>query len=201
MNVLVLAPHPDDEAIACGGALCLHADKGDRVTVVFLTSGELGLKDLGRDEVRQIREAEARAAAEILGVRDLAFLRCTDSQVGAELSNATALLQPILERERPQLIYLPHAQEWHPDHKAAAELAQCVPESAELLFYEIWTPIQQPQHIIDITAVWDRKLAAVRAHASQMTQWPYERAVQGLNQYRAAMSGRAGYAEAYLKDL
>src|SRR5204863_4715234 len=117
MNVLVLAPHPDDEAIACGGALCLHADKGDRVTVVFLTSGELGLKDLGRDEVRQIREAEARAAAEILGVRDLAFLRCTDSQVGAELSNATALLQPILERERPQLIYLPHAQEWHPDHK------------------------------------------------------------------------------------
>src|SRR4051812_6319189 len=118
MNVLVLAPHPDDEAIGCGGALCLHADKGDRLTVVFLTSGELGLKNLPREEVWKIREDEARAAAKILGVGDLVFLRYPDSKLAAELSRVRASLTPLVERERPELIYLPHAQEWHADHKA-----------------------------------------------------------------------------------
>lgn len=196
MNVLVLAPHPDDEAIGCGGALCLHADKGDPITVVFLTSGELGLKDLPREEAWKIREAEARAAAKILGVQDLIFLRCPDSELQGELPLAS-----VVESAAPELIYLPHAQEWHADHKAAAQLADAMPKSAELLFYEIWTPIQQPQHLVDITAVWDRKMAAVQAHASQLRQWPYERAVHGLNEYRAAMSGRDGYAEAYAKAV
>ena len=67
--------------------------------------------------------------------------------------------------------------------------------------YEIWTPLHEPSEVLDITAVWERKLAAVRAHASQMSQWPYELAVAGLNQYRSAMSGRTGYAEAFAKGL
>src|SRR5262252_5885989 len=45
-NILVIAPHPDDECIGCGGAICLHAAKGDRVVIVFITSGEKGLKNL-----------------------------------------------------------------------------------------------------------------------------------------------------------
>ena len=65
MNVLVVAPHPDDETIGCGGTLCLHQQRGDRVVVVFLTSGELGLKHLPPQEAWTIREKEANAAARI----------------------------------------------------------------------------------------------------------------------------------------
>jgi LmbE family N-acetylglucosaminyl deacetylase len=73
MNILVIAPHPDDETIGCGGTLCLHAYNGDRVTAVFLTSGELGLKKLRREQAWKIREHEARRAAKILGLADLFF--------------------------------------------------------------------------------------------------------------------------------
>ena len=73
MNVVVIAPHPDDESIGCGGALCRHADAGDRVTVAFLTSGELGLKQLAREAAWQIREAEAHDLAAL--VADLPNLR------------------------------------------------------------------------------------------------------------------------------
>ena len=81
------------------------------------------------------------------------------------------------------------------------QIAPQLKSPAELRCYEIWTPLQQPNEALDITMVWDRKLAAARAHASQMSQWPYERAVAGLNQYRSAMSGKIGYAEAFAKGL
>ena len=201
MNVLVLAPHPDDEAIGCGGALCLHADKGDRVAVVFLTSGELGLKHLPRDEAWKIRETEARAAAKILGVHDLTFLRGRDWQLDEDIPQMAAALRPVLERELPQIIYLPHSQEWHPDHKASVRITKtCLQElslSPELRAYEVWTPIQEHDDVVDITHVWERKLSAIRAHASQIATWPYERAARGLAQFRGAMAGKCEFAEVF----
>ena len=68
MNVLVIAPHPDDESIGCGGALCLHAARRDPMAVVYLSSGELGLKHLPRNKAWLTREREAERAARILGV-------------------------------------------------------------------------------------------------------------------------------------
>src|SRR4051812_24596047 len=81
-TVVVIAPHPDDESIGCGGAILSHTGRGDRVHVVFLTSGELGLKHLKVEEAWNIRESEARAAAGILGISQLTFLRQPDWCVG-----------------------------------------------------------------------------------------------------------------------
>src|SRR5512139_3826571 len=118
MNVLVLAPHPDDETLGCGGTLCLHADHGDSVTAVFLTSGELGLKHLPREKAWAVREAEARKAASILGLRETFFLRCSDWMLGDEIQKAARLLRPILKHTEPKLIYLPHPLDGHPVHQA-----------------------------------------------------------------------------------
>ena len=72
-TVLIVAPHPDDEAIGCGGTICLHRQRGDRVHAVFLTSGERGLTGAAPEAARAIRESEARAAAGVLSLDRLDF--------------------------------------------------------------------------------------------------------------------------------
>jgi LmbE family N-acetylglucosaminyl deacetylase len=202
MNVLVIAPHPDDEAIGCGGSICLHAARGDRVAAVFLTSGELGLKHLPCEEARLIREREAEAAAGVLGLAALTFLRLPDWYVGDWLGEAAAALAPVLAREAPGRVYLPHAGEWHPDHRASLPIARAALRDSGLpppvlLAYEVWTPLAEYDDGEDITPVLSRKLAAVRCHRSQVAQLRYDRAVRGLNQFRGATAWGCRYAEVF----
>src|SRR3954469_17869880 len=112
MPVVVIAPHPDDEAIGCGGTILLHSkDRGDRVCCVFLTSGELGLKNLATEDACRIREAEATEAAKILNIARVEFLRQPDWYLGEHIKPAAAKLQPILAQETPSIVYLPHEGE------------------------------------------------------------------------------------------
>jgi LmbE family N-acetylglucosaminyl deacetylase len=202
MNILVIAPHPDDESIGCGGTLRKHVLGGDRVSAVFLTSGELGLKHLAKEKAWEVREAEARNAAAILGIPQTSFLRGPDWALGDTLKPLAQQLQPILESQPWSLIYLPHPAEWHPDHKACLPLLQCVlagvSKDAPLLRgYEVWTPLTEYQHVEDITRVMRVKLRAIRAHQSQAAQFDYCRATLGLNAYRGVMAGRCRYAEVF----
>jgi LmbE family N-acetylglucosaminyl deacetylase len=204
MNILVIAPHPDDEVIGCGGTICLHADRGDRVVAVFLTSGELGLKQVSRKTAWAIREREAKAAGRILGLADTVFLRLPDWSVGEHVSAGAPLLKAILKRERPELVFLPHPKEWHPDHRAAWPLLQRALRGAKppafpvLRTYEVWTPFAVCEEVQDISRVMPRKLSALRAHRSQLAEFDYLAAVKGLNQFRGALSGRCRYAEVFV---
>jgi N-acetylglucosamine malate deacetylase 1 len=202
VNVLVIAPHPDDEAIGCGGAVCKHAKAGDRVAVVFLTSGELGLKHLEKSLAWKTREAEAAVAAQILGVSHYDFLRQPDWMLGEAVKGAAAALMPVLEREQPRIIYVPHPDEWHPDHKAAvgiltAALGATKAVDGEVRGYEVWTPLASYEITVDITTVMAQKLEAIKAHQSQLADLDYAQAVQGLNAYRGAIATRTRYAEVF----
>lgn len=173
------------------------------MVVVFLTSGELGLKKVSRERAWAIREQEARAAARVLGLADTIFLRLPDWSVGEHLKKGAALLSPILKREHPGLIYLPHASEWHPDHQAAWPLVKRALSSVRperfptLRSYEVWTPLAAWDQVQDISTVMPRKLRALRAHRSQLDGFDYVAAVKGLNQFRGALAGRCRYAEAF----
>jgi LmbE family N-acetylglucosaminyl deacetylase len=202
MNVVVIAPHPDDEAIGCGGAICLHGQRGDRVAAVFLTSGELGMKKRPCAEAWKIREQEAEHAAEVLGIAALSFLRRPDGSVDNDIEATATALRPVLEREAPTVIYLPHAQEWHPDHSVCLSVVRQALQSSDLplptlLTYEIWTPMAQYDHGEDITGVMRRKLQAIRCYRSQVEHFRYDRAVRGLNQYRGVLAWKCRYAEVF----
>jgi len=202
MNVLVIAPHPDDEVIGCGGTLCLHRQRGDRVVVAFLTSGELGLKHLPRERAWAVREKEAKAASRILGVPRAHFLRQPDWMLGDHIKTAARALRSVLLAEKPRLIYVPHEAEEHPDHQAALPVLRLALKTwrapvPELHTYEVWTPLATHDHIEDISRVMARKLKALRAYRSQLHEFKYERAVRGLNAFRGELTAKCRYAEVF----
>jgi LmbE family N-acetylglucosaminyl deacetylase len=201
-TVLVIAPHPDDEAIGCGGTICLHAARGDRVTAVFLTSGERGVDGVSAETARAIREAEAEAAAEVLRLDRLHFLRLGDLAVADNLPAGAAGLRAALQAEPASVIYLPHPAEAHPDHQAALPLvrlalADCAGTLPELRLYEVWSPLTVHGWAEDISQFMTRKLRAVRCYRSQLAAFRYDRAVRGLNQYRGCLAARCRYAEVF----
>jgi N-acetylglucosamine malate deacetylase 1 len=201
VNVLVVAPHPDDETLGCGGTLALHVQAGERVGVVFLTSGELGLKAMPTEEAWRIREAEAEGAAQLLGLADLAFLRQPDWFLGDNVETAALALRPVLKAWEPQTVYVPHALEWHPDHRATLPVLRRALLGLDLApqvwAYEVWTPLPEYDDVRDIGGTMDLKLAALRCYASQLAQLRYDRAIEGLNRYRGEMAARCDYAEVF----
>ncbi len=202
-NVLVIAPHPDDEAIGCGGTLLLHARRGDNVHIIFLTSGEgggHGLADAGK-----VREKEAGIASEILHVKGSDFWRGRDGKVRVTRSLVDRTVET-LDRLRPDLVYVTHRDEMHPDHRAAFRLLQRAladertnSVSPEVWGYEVWTPLRAIGHIVDVSDVMDEKLKAVRAYESQCSVMRFDDTIRGLNRYRGEMHSWPGgdYAEVF----
>jgi LmbE family N-acetylglucosaminyl deacetylase len=198
--VLVVAAHPDDESVGCGGTLRRHVLDGDAVRAVFLTSGEGG--GHGIENPGEMREAEAREAARILGIAEIEFWRERDGALRAGRA-LTARLQALIRDVRPSLLYAPHAADDHPDHRAAARLVRHavagVRRGPEVRHFEIWSPIQHIDHIVDISDQIGVKRRAIRAYRSQCAVMRFDDAFEGLARYRGEMHSWPGgpYAEVF----
>ncbi len=201
-RALVLAPHPDDEVLGCGGALCRHTRAGDPVRIVFLTDGRHGHGPGPCDEAALIatRRREATAAAAALGVHDLVFWDAADRALGRD-TGARDRLGELLEQYKPDLIYCPSPLEHHPDHRAAAWLlwqnaGRGVPR-ARVAFCEITRPLAV-NTLVDVTAVMPDKERALACHASQLAVQPYAEFMQGLNRFRTlAVAAHARAVEGF----
>lgn len=204
-RILVLAPHPDDESIGCGGTLLRHVRQRDTVQIVFLTSGEKGGHGRSEAETIRVRESEARAAAKILGVRRIEFWHLPDGAL-RPTPDALDRLRRKLNAFRPERIYVAHDREMHPDHRGAARLLRRALQQAkgkppDVLGYEVWTPIQKLSEIVDISPFMEKKLRAVKAYRSQCAVVGFVAAVRGLNRYRGEMHSWPGgnYAEVFTR--
>ncbi len=159
--MLCIAPHPDDELIACGGVLAMHAARGDAVRVVILSR-------VADPVLAKVRAGECRAGLDVLGVEDLCFLEEADGEL-CESESLEAALRAEIERFRPELIYAPSPFELHPDHRAAfdclARIGFSLPDTRALL-WGVNSPAPRDL-LIDITPQIDIKTRALAAHRSQ----------------------------------
>jgi LmbE family N-acetylglucosaminyl deacetylase len=203
-RVLVLAPHPDDESLGCGGALVLHARHGDPVKVVFLTNGVRGdvKRQYASGDYVALRRREARQACqEVLGVADLEFWEYEDGAL-IDAESSAARLNRLIVDYHPSLVYVPSPQEFHVDHRAAALILwtaiRDLPHDFLIAFYEINRPIHV-NTLVDISAVVDDKRRACDTYVTQLVNYPYTDCTLGLNRYRAlTVSPSCRFAEGYL---
>ncbi len=163
-RVLVVAPHPDDEIIGCGGAIALHVQRGDEVHVALVTQGEDGGDGSTRLD-------ESREAAALLGDAAVSCLGAPDGDVAGDVELADRLAT-LLTDFAPTVVYAPSPFEMHPDHVAtlratAAALALSSVAPAKLLLFEVNTEAMA-SFLLDTTPVAERKRSALAAFASQL---------------------------------
>ena len=215
-RVLVLTAHPDDADVHAGGTLACWVDEGHDVRSVIFTSGDKGHDDpaMTRGQVIALRRAEQQAAASILGVQRVAFLDYEDGElswVGPRLlEHVTRLIREL--RPVTVLTHDPYAgppryatYQLHPDHRAlgfavidavyfrapgplyypAHAVAGLAPHRVGELFLMMGDHID---HVVDTTSTFDRKIRAVRAHASQ---WGTHADLEGFLRRRAQRVGGA----------
>jgi LmbE family N-acetylglucosaminyl deacetylase len=214
MKILLMTAHPDDADIMAGGAIARWTDEGHDVHSVILTRGDKGHEDpaMTPERVGILREAEQRAAAEVLGVRRLRLLDFTDGELAWVGPQLAATATRLIREERPDMVVThdPYAgapgyrvPQLHPDHRAAGAAA------VEACYFYAPGPLYYPEHLrdglaphrvreillvmsdhvdhrIDITGTFDRKVSAVSKHASQFGAHP------DLRSFLRAMAERAG---------
>jgi LmbE family N-acetylglucosaminyl deacetylase len=214
MKVLVLAAHPDDELLGLGGTLARHVAAGDQVTTVIVSDGATSRYDAGADEMLS---SCARAAADVLGVRDLRLLGLRDQRLDeGPIIGVIQAIEKIVLEIRPEVVYTHHWGDLNRDHAVVSEaaLVACRPVRADsphtVLMFETpssseWNapdPAKQfvPNYFVDITATIEQKLAAMACYRSELRPAPHPRALESLRaraQYWGQSAGRP-YAEPFV---
>jgi LmbE family N-acetylglucosaminyl deacetylase len=222
-RIAVIFAHPDDAEFICAGTVARWAAEGNHITYVLLTSGDKGSDDstVTPEQLVATREAEQRAAADILGVEEVIFLRYADAMLVPDLDLRRAMVR-VIRQIRPDVVICQDptvrfvGQDYlnHPDHRAAGEatLDAVYPAARDrMTFPELLAEGLEPHKVrevylagadkpdvaIDITPYLDTKLAALRAHASQVAWDPSEMVRKWAQEEASQFPGHGDFVETF----
>ena len=198
-RVLILSPHPDDDAIACGGTIALLAAAGTRQRVIYMTDGSKGGPG-DPQEIAATRSREAEESLQVLGVKEWESLDREDGELLYDEGALNSLLSAYRSFS-PHMVFAPSLVDGAEDHFATAVLlGNCLATTgseAEVCSYEVWMA-QVPNVLVDIGAVMEKKCDAIRCHRSQMHIVDFAEKFKGLASYRSLLSLKgARYCEAF----
>ena len=184
-RILVVAPHPDDEVLGCGGTLALCSERGASVHVLVVFDGAAGDPEgrFEREGYVDRRRAEARAGGARLGAERYTFWNLPEGHLVSEeeLALGAKRLAELVREVRPDLILAPWEGDAHPDHRTVARAVQLMlreepcgargPGSGRPAFeawgFEVWSPLEA-ELLVDVSSVWEEKLAALGEHLTQL---------------------------------
>lgn len=211
-KVLVIAAHPDDEVLGCGGTILKHTEMGDEVSVLLLSDGETSRQTA---DIRK-RQLQAKQAGKILGIKELFLEQLPDNKFDSlPLLEIVKLVEKYLEKIEPDIVYTHNASDLNVDHQltAKAVLTAARPQPGyfvkKILAFEVLSSTEWqikdkkhlffPTYYYDITEVLNKKINALKAYKDELREYPHPRSEQGvraLAQYRGIESGY-NFAEAF----
>jgi LmbE family N-acetylglucosaminyl deacetylase len=193
-HAMIIGAHPDDSEFGIAGTVAQWTSEGKHVVYVICTNGNKGTTDPKMTPARltPIREKEQRAAAKVLGVKDVVFLGYDDQALEDTPEFRKKLVKEI-RTYRPRIVAAPDPYRryiWHRDHRIAGQVAldAVYPFARDRLAYPdlykagflphkvrelLFWGAEEPNHFLDVTQTYDIKLSALRCHKSQLSQFDH----------------------------
>jgi len=217
--VLVIAPHPDDEVLGCGGTIAKHVARGDEVYLCVVT--KVYPPDWPEEEI-QMRKAECLQASEILGIKKVYFLDYPavklDTIPQKELNDS---IFRVMNEVQPEIVYIPHVGDVNRDHALVfnAAIVAVRPKPGftinKTLSYEVlseteWAaPLVQkafiPNVYVDISETLDTKIRAMSAYVMELYDFPHPRSLEAIanlaKRRGASMGVKAAEAFSLIREL
>ena len=194
-KILILAPHPDDEVIGCGGLLLKYSTQCD---VIVLTDGRYGDSSIPPSEMIKIRKEELTSVMKEVGIKKYLFLDIEDSK----LKEGYEQFQ-MIDFNHYNYIVIPNNLDQHPDHKAVfshimrAFKDKLIQKDVKIAMYEVWGALAITNFYIDISDIVDKKRDIINMHYSQVKDINYADKILGLNKYRGMTAMNKEYVESY----
>ena len=218
-SIIIVAAHPDDEVLGCGGTIAKLADEGAIIHVAFLADGVFSREgeQVKQQEELRIRRTAAQKACDILGVKSVSFSDFSDNRMDTvALLDITKVVEELIAAHRPDTLFTHHAGDVNIDHRLTHEavVTACRPQRGHpvktLLCFEVPSSTEwqlpgsalvfAPNWFVDISDTLDLKFAALEAYADELRAWPHPRSLQGvehLSHWRGATVG-VDAAEAFI---
>lgn len=193
-KILIIAPHPDDESIWCGGLLLKYPKQCD---VLILTDWRYWWESDNYDEIIQIRKKESLKAMKYLQIDNVYFMEIEDSHLK---KNFKKFLN--YEFSKYTKIFCPNNKDLHIDHACVLNFLKKTGFAKDIYLYEVWSTLDKPSHYIDISKYYLQKMQLIKIYESQVSQLDYSKKILWLNNYRWMQVYPAiDYAEVYKKIL
>ena len=218
-SILVVAAHPDDEVLGCGGIIAKHVELGDKVNVLFLTDGVSARN--GTDENNATERAERNESAcmalGILGVSDVVFETFPDNQLDSiPLLKIVKVIESMAKRACPNVVYSHSSADLNVDHVVAAKAVRTAFRPTKdstvdkLLSFEVMSSTEwafglngvfKPNVYIDVSQFWDKKIAALECYMAEMRSSPHARSFRSIEAHGARNGEAVGFEYAEVLEL
>lgn len=201
-SIVVIAPHQDDEAIGCGGALALQASSGNAPSIVVLQDGADGCEELGftRQGMMEMRNEESRRAAAVIAASPVFLNHPVLADDGAQIAE---LAEVLIER-KADAVFIPFALDGHRDHRTAnyilAGALRKISWNVRVFGYEVWG-MCIPNVVLIIDDVIETKTEMLRCFTFANSALDYVNSTLGLNMFHSRMlaAGTCRYAERFFE--